>query len=204
MMIRATALAVGMAALATSVVAETAFEMTFRPGTLNSFEIGDGLLYDSVVTETGEDATTTIEVQLTEDGLAALEQQGAEGQERTLGRFDASVGNPVAMYFLERTIRTVAEATGGSDFYLRNRIKDALREPEEVRTIEIDWQGEPVEATEIILTPFEKDPNRPRLGPYGDLRIRLVMGEGVPGWYHTLRANAGDYRSELSLADVQE
>jgi hypothetical protein len=123
-----------------------------------------------------------------------------------LGRFDAGVGNPLVMYFLERTIRSVSAGTGGSEFYIRNRIKDSLRAPEQVQDIDVDWGDGTVSATEIMLAPFAGDPNLAGLGPFGDLTIRLVVGEGVPGWYHTLSAEAGGgaFESVLSLTEVVE
>ncbi len=204
-MIRATAaLIVSLVLGSAAAMAETAFEMTFRSGTLDAFDAGDELRYQSIVSGTrgDEEVRAMVAVRLSEDGVAALEQSEAGDTERPLGRFDASVGNPVAMFFLERTIRTIAEATGGSGFYLRNRIKDALRAPEQVQTVEVDWNGERIEATEVVLAPFDLDPNRARLGRFGDLRIRLVMGEDVPGWYYALRADAEGFGSTLSLAEV--
>lgn len=186
---------------------ETAYDLTFRVGTLNGFEAGDRLEYESVVVlpEGGESDGSVVSVAVEGDSVAALEehQDGADSLRR-LAEFDADVGNPLAMFFLERTIRSVAEQTGGSEFYLRNRIKDALREPEGVRDVEVEWRGQSIAGTEIVLAPFVGDPNLQQLGPFGDLRIRLVVGEDVPGWYHTLSADAGEgaFESVLSLAEV--
>lgn len=202
----AAALAAALVSIALPASAESAFEMAFRNGTLDAFHAGDRLDYASTVSTPADGAgegTSTIIVGLGDDGSATLEQL-RDGTSRPLGRFDADVGNPLAMYFLERTIRSVSDGTGGSDFYLRNRIKDSLRAPEEVRQVEVDWQGERIDATEIVLAPFEGDPNVDRLGPYADLEIRLVVGEGIPGWYHTLRAEAGEgaFASALTLSQV--
>lgn len=202
-------LAAALVALSGAASAETAFDLAFRTGTLDGFEVGDRLDYASVVTlpavEAAGDSTVSVEVE--DGGMAALEEL-PEGDEtaRRLGQFDAGVGNPLGMYFLERTIRSVAEQTGGSNFYLRNRIKDALREPAEMRPVAVDWQGQSVAATEIVLAPFDDDPNLAQLGAFGDLRIRIVVGEDVPGWYLTLRAEAGggSFASALSLTEVGE
>ena len=186
--------------------AETAFELAFRDGTLDAFEDGDRLDYASAVAlPSGDEDGSTVSVALDGNGTAALELH-RDGASRLLGRFDADVGNPLAMYFLERTIRSVSDATGGSDFYLRNRVKDALRAPESVREVQVDWNGRPVGATEIVLAPFVGDPNLGKLGAYGDLRIRLTVGEDVPGWYHSLRAEAGEgaFASTLLLTEVEE
>lgn len=205
----AAALAAASLALATGAFADTAFELAFREGSLDQFETGDRLDYASAETlpAGGEIDGSTVSVELQAGDVAALDERPDGGDAaRRLGKFDASVGNPLGMYFLERTVRSLSEQTGGSDFYLRNRIKDALREPEEMRAVEVDWHGQPVEATEIVLAPFDGDPNLARLGALGDLRIRLVVGEDIPGWYHTLRAEAGNgaFALALTLAEVEE
>lgn len=204
----AAAMTAALIVFATCASAESAFEMAFRKGTLDRFQAGDRLDYSSAVSGSGKDAAidaATVSVALHDDGSAALELR-RDGGSQVLGLFDADVGNPLAMYFLERTIRSVSEATGGSDFYLRNRIKDALRAPQDVREVQVDWQGQTVGATEIVLSPFVGDPNLDKLSLYGDLEIRLIVAEGVPGWYHTLQAEAGDgaYASTLTLAEVVE
>ena len=204
----AVALAAALTVSAACASAETAFEMAFRKGTLDSFEAGDRLEYASTVVTPAEGEAaeaSTVSVEVGDDGSAALELH-RDGALQVLGSFDAGVGNPLAMYFLERTIRSLSEGTGGSGFYLRNRIKDALRAPEDVRKVRVDWQGRTLSATEIVLAPFTGDPNLDRMGPYGDLEIRLVVGEGVPGWYHSLRADAGEgaFASSLTLSEVEE
>lgn len=194
-------------AFATAASAETAFELAFRNGTLDAFEAGDRLDYESVVTMPagGEADDKTVSVALEDGGVATLQERTEEAA-RALGQFNAGVGNPLCMYFLERTIRSVAEETGGSPFYLRNRIKDALHDPLEVREVEVDWLGRTVAGTEIVLAPFANDPNVDRLGDFADLRISLVVGEDIPGWYRHLSAEAGEgaYASVLSLAEVVE
>jgi hypothetical protein len=205
----AAALAAASLSLVTAVSAETAFDLAFRTGTLAGFDAGDRLDYRSDVTlpEGGGAGSSTVSVELEEGGVAAMGEVPQDGDvARHLGQFDAGVGNPLGMFFLERTIRNVSEQTGGSPFYLRNRIKDALRAPEEMREVVVDWRGQQVDATEIVLAPFDGDPNRDALGAFGDLRIRMVVGEEVPGWYHTLRAEAGGgaFNLVLSLAEVVE
>lgn len=205
---RAAALAVVLLALAGGALAEGAFELAFRNGTLDGLSAGTRLAYDSsVITpeDGGEGGDVSVSVDLGTDGSAAIRMHDGDAS-RVLGRFDADVGNPLAMYFLERTIRSVASATGGSDFYLRNRIKDALRAPERVNDVQVDWQGTSIDAMEIVLAPFSADPNARRLGRYADLELRLVVGEDVPGWYHSLHAESGEgaFVSHLELTEVTQ
>jgi hypothetical protein len=94
-----------------------------------------------------------------------LDLQREEGGETLLvSQFAGSGPNPVLIYFLESTARAMAEATGGSPFYIRNRIRSAMAEAS------LGSQATPELAT---LHPFVQDPNRGRMGAFGDLAIAL-------------------------------
>ncbi len=114
----------------------------------------------------------------------------------------------MAMFFLERTSRQIGAATGGSTFYIRNRIKDALVGTGEVAPVTVAWDGREVPATEVTLTPFQDDPHRSQLGPFADMEIRVTVSEAVPGWYHSLVAEtppdgaAAPFRAEVDLSGV--
>jgi hypothetical protein len=114
------------------------------------------------------------------------------------------------MVFLERTVRTISEATGGSPFYIRNRIRDSLAGRGEVASLTVDWNGEAVPATQVALAPFVNDAHRADLGAYADLKIRIVMSDAVPGWYHSIRTEApaagaeAFHASSLALSGVEE
>ena len=49
-----------------------------------------------------------------------------DGQQRGLAAFPAGAGHPLLLVFLETTARNVAALTGGSPFYIRNRMREAL------------------------------------------------------------------------------
>ena len=63
-----------------------------------------------------------------DDGEPALRLvRESDGKPHPVGTFPAGVANPLLLYFLETTVRATAEATGGSPYYIRNRIREALR-----------------------------------------------------------------------------
>ncbi|MBE3636985.1 hypothetical protein [Mangrovicoccus algicola] len=103
---------------------------------------------------------------------------------RVLGAFPAATGNPMAMVHLETLVRDMARLTGGSQFYIRNRLKEALLRP----VAAAGTQG----GTEIVLHPFAGDANAARMGGFAGLEIRAVAGPSVPGWYRSLEAIAPD------------
>ncbi|WP_323716199.1 hypothetical protein [Paracoccus aminovorans] len=88
---------------------------------------------------------------------------------RKLGPFPVSGGDPVLTFFLESTARDMAALTGGSPFYIRNRIKEALFQGGEVR-----HEGG---ATVAIFTPFKGDQNRDRMFGFDTLELRFTLDD---------------------------
>lgn len=89
-------------------------------------------------------------------------------------------GNPIIIQFLERDIRDMSEATGGSIEYFRNRIRKSFTDPQ-VRTIRISLDGKDMDAVEVMVTPFVKDPNIAKFQRYAQKRYEFVFAVGVPG-----------------------
>lgn len=117
----------------------------------------------------------------TEDGRITLSQdidpsdqqpilelnQKAGAIDRTIGPFPISSGDPVLTFFLEQTTRDMAALTGGSPFYIRNRMKEAL------------FQGGEVTKTDDGITasfqPFAQDANAARMNGFQTLTLTFVM-----------------------------
>ncbi len=117
----------------------------------------------------------------TEDGRITLSQdidpsdqqpilelnQKAGAIDRTIGPFPISSGDPVLTFFLEQTTRDMAALTGGSPFYIRNRMKEAL------------FQGGEVTKTDDGITasfqPFAQDANAARMNGFQSLTLTFVM-----------------------------
>ena len=200
------ALAAATAAPAATLDGQKSYDLLFRQGTLDGIDRGGTLNYDREVTNAlnpqaaGRDSGR-IELGFQDEGadLARLTLYQDE-KHRGLGVFPASVGNPMIMFFYETVIRDMAEATGGSPYYVRNRIKDALIQPSQMETGEAQFDGRTVPTTTITLRPFVEDPNRERMQGFGDLELTVTMSEDVPGWYLSLMAEAaGPGGARLSL-----
>jgi len=200
------------AASAEPITGEETYDLLFRNGTLNEIDRDNALIYrrdvfnrlqpESAERDTGEIALSFD----TGDGQEAPELARLafhqDERHRGLGQFPASVGNPMIMFFYETVVRDMAESAGGSPFYIRNRVKEALIEPGEVEYGETEMDGRSVETRTIHLRPFEDDPNRDRMQGFGDLTLSVTMTEAVPGWYLSFVAEAGQgtdtvYRSAL-------
>ena len=104
------------------------------------------------------------------DGQPLLEMRQTAGDgTRVVGRFPVSAGDPVVVVFLENTARDMAMLTGGSPFYIRNRIKDALANA-----------APPVSGASgftVELQPFADDPNRDRMKGFETLWLRFRFAE---------------------------
>ncbi|MFA3916362.1 hypothetical protein [Ruegeria hyattellae] len=197
-------------AFSASMDGEETYDLLFRDGTLDSVDRDSALIYLRTVSnqlkpEAAERDTGQIALTF---GDAASEMAHLEFRQdqkhRSMGMFPASVGNPMIMVFYESAVRDMAESAGGSPFYIRNRVKDALIQPAEVETGEAIIDGEAVTTQTVRLRPFEGDPNRDRMRGFGDLVLSVTVSEGVPGWYLKLVAEAqpksgGEavYRSEM-------
>ncbi|QDC09868.1 hypothetical protein FHY55_11690 [Oceanicola sp. D3] len=197
-------MALGSAAQAADPVDTAAYDLLFKQGTLDGFEKGDVLDYRREVSNTlvpAAAARDTGEIELTLEGgtppVARLEFRQDE-KHRSLGNFPASVGNPVIMYFVETVVRDMAESAGGSPFYIRNRVKEALVRPADITEAE---DG----TVTVVMHPFEDDPNVARMQGFGDLALTVEMSTEVPGWYSSLSAEAGEvYRSTVVFEGVAE
>lgn len=102
------------------------------------------------------------------DGQPVLElTRKTDSRSRQIGPFPASGGDPVLIFFLEQTARDMAQLTGGSPFYIRNRIKDAVFRGGEIRR-----EGNHATA---VFRPFADDPNAARMQGFETLELRFVM-----------------------------
>ena len=198
-------------AVAAPLEGQETYDLLFRNGTLDDVSRDEALVYerdvqnvlkpDAAERDTGQVA---LSIGPGDSALAQLEFR-QDSKTRKLGQFPASVGNPMIMYFYETVVRDMAETAGGSSFYIRNRVKEALVEPSEVEIGETQLNGETLSTQIVRLKPFEGDPNSERMQGFGDLVLTIVMSEDVPGWYVSLLAEAPGqdgnaiYRSELTF-----
>ena len=118
----------------------------------------------------GQGTITLSQVTDPADGKAALPLAEATPRiTRKIGPFPISGGDPSLTFFLESVARDMAALTGGSPFYIRNRLKDALFRGGEVGT----ENGRKV----AIFRPFADDPNRDRMFGFDSLTLRFVLDE---------------------------
>lgn len=95
--------------------------------------------------------------------------QKTDTRTREIGPFPVSGGDPVLVFFLEQTARDMARLTGGSPFYIRNRIKEAI-----FGGGRIERDGDRSVAS---FQPFAGDPNADRMGGFQTLTLTFVLGD---------------------------
>ncbi|NRP75435.1 hypothetical protein ILFOPFJJ_06358 [Ensifer psoraleae] len=201
--------------------AET-YELLFRSTALKGLEAVPGgseggqrtLVYDRVISGVGEGPAAgsfSIGLKIKPDDKVALTlHQGTRS--RGLGNYPASVGNPVIMYFLESVLADIAAQSGGSPFYMRNRIKEALLRDAQIVPKSLHFQSREIAAREVTIRPFVNDKARERMGRFSELALAVTVSEDMPGWYYSLVATvpapaggtAAGYSNAITLKASEE
>lgn len=198
-------------------------DLVMRPGLFAKAQLGEGLRYRltrHLPRGAEQKAPAISEAGRSRDGGAGTIPEGSDlllvaaeaagrkrlllsydkdGAQKFVAEFPAEGANPVLLYFLETLIRDVAAETGGSPFYLKNRVIEALGEAglepaaESLPPGQAGDAGRPAEgpadALTIELLPFAKDPNRARLGALADLRLRFRFDPEEPSRLLSLMAD---------------
>lgn len=107
-------------------------------------------------------------VAATDNGQPAVElHEKAAPIDRKIGPFPVDGNDPALIFFLETTSREMAKLTGGSPFYIQNRMKDAL------------FRGGEVQKTEkgqvAIFRPFVDDPNKDKMSGFETLEMTFTI-----------------------------
>lgn len=190
-----------------------AHELIFKPGTIDRIGPEAELIYDretrnARLPDAADRDTGRVVLSFDppgQDGIVSANLDfRKEDADRSLGSFPASIGNPIIMYFYEVTARDMSETAGGSPFYIRNRMKEALLDEVEIVRDTIRRDGREIDVQRVTLRPFADDPNRDRMQGFGALEMTVTMSDDIPGWYLSMVSEAvpesgGDpvYRSAL-------
>lgn len=104
-----------------------------------------------------------------------------DGKAMPTAEFSADGPNPLLLMFLENIVRNIATETGGSPYYIRNRIREALA------AAPLTADGPQT----LVLHPFSDDPNLSRLGDFATLAIAIGVDPARPGRLVELKADTG-------------
>ncbi|MDO9711434.1 hypothetical protein [Paracraurococcus lichenis] len=93
-------------------------------------------------------------------------------------------GNPLLLFALDRDVRELSAATGGSTEWFRNHIRRALLDHAALSDTVVELAGRQVAAREVSLQPFGGEP---RAGRFQAKRYQFVLSPEVPGWIDRIR-----------------
>ena len=116
---------------------------------------------------------------------------------------EGATGNPVLMYFLERDIREMQRLTGGNWRYFQKRIRLALADKAQIKSVDFLHEGKQVTGQEVRIVPYADDPLRKRYDKYAEKYYLFVLSEAVPGGVYQISAVIPDPKS-TSAPDLME
>ena len=105
---------------------------------------------------------------------------------------EGATGNPVTLFFLERDVREMQRLTTGKSPYFRKRIRMAIYQGAQQRTVTLRYRGKAVAGQEFAITPYVDDPNRPRFEQFANKRYVFTLSDAVPGGVYGIRAMVTD------------
>ncbi|MEM1383490.1 MAG: hypothetical protein AAGG06_07570 [Pseudomonadota bacterium] len=188
----------------------TALDLLFSTPHLAALEEGAELRYrhqrrSSIAGAIGQDHDRLITLakgdpRAREEGAVTVTMD-ADGAPRILDPFRGVTGNPILLVFLESSVSAISRATGGSPFYLRNRVRERLR-----TGLSETGQAGSDGGRVLSMRPFAGDRNAGRLGDFVDLEYRFTLSENAPGMFLSLSALMPEgtepaYFEEITLED---
>lgn len=108
-------------------------------------------------------------------------------------------GNPVILYFLEHDVREMQRLTKGSQYHFRKRIRMAVYQGAKVRDVSLNYRGKAVAGTEVEISPYLDDPNRPRYEKLALKQYVFMLSDAVPGGVYGIRSSVSDPAKPVPL-----
>jgi len=109
-----------------------------------------------------------------------------------LPEIPAAEGNPVILYFLEHDVREMQRLTKGSQYHFRKRIRMAVYQGAKVRDVSVSFRGQSVKGTEVEISPYLDDPNRPRFEKLARKHYLFTLSDAVPGGVYGIRTQISE------------
>jgi hypothetical protein len=197
---------------AQAALAGEAQDRLFALGALKGVETGETLVYDYAregsfsadnlpKVDHGQARLTLKDENGTRTAVAVLRDDTK--QVANFDPFPGDAGNPVFLIFMEEAVTTMSKLTGGSVFYIRNRMREALGAQDAVAQSRASYQGRDVPARVLTFQPFLKDKNAAKMGaPFQALTITFVMSDEIPGGFAKMEAVAAAPEGSAPLLDL--
>jgi hypothetical protein len=115
---------------------------------------------------------------------------------------EGATGNPVTLYFLERDVREMERLTKGKSNYFRKRIRMAIYQGAEQRSVNFKYRGKAVSGQEFTISPYADDPNRARFEQLATKRYVFTLSDAVPGGVVAIRTRVADAGKDPGAAPL--
>lgn len=92
--------------------------------------------------------------------------------------------NSVLLIYLQGDVYEMTRLTERNpqlNVYFNKRIRWALADGYESEKVQVEFQGERVQATKYTITPYADDPNRADYDKFADKRYEFIISEAIPG-----------------------
>ncbi|WP_020178581.1 hypothetical protein [Methylopila sp. M107] len=97
-------------------------------------------------------------------------------------------GNPVIVALLEQDVKDMGKALGGSPFYFRNRLRQAISADTPAEPIQFQYGGKTVDGWKVSIKPFLDDgSNRGKLREFAERTYEFTFSDAVPGGLYALK-----------------
>ncbi|MBX9861754.1 MAG: hypothetical protein K2Y42_03285 [Hyphomicrobium sp.] len=96
--------------------------------------------------------------------------------------------NPLFIWYLDRAVGTFNSLAGGSQMYLKHKIREALGAAK-VEEIKVDYDGKQVDALKLHITPFAEDPSSQKMQGFHKSTFTIVVSNQVPGYFVDLKSD---------------
>ncbi len=98
-------------------------------------------------------------------------------------------GNPVLVFFLDRSVNNFSSLAGGNRNYLKGKFRDGLREKAKIEAAKITFNGKAVDGWRIKVSPYDNDPNALRMLGYEGAEFTFLVSDALPGYIAELVAH---------------
>lgn len=92
-------------------------------------------------------------------------------------------GNPVLVFFLDRSVFGYASVAGGKRAYLKNRFRIELRDTAKIKPAKVAYGGQTYDGYRVRVQPYAVDGNKNKMRGYADSIFELVLSEKIPGHF---------------------
>lgn len=96
--------------------------------------------------------------------------------------------NPLFIWYLDRAVSTFNSLAGGSQMYLKHKIREALGKAT-AEEVKVDYNGKSVDAFKVAIAPFADDKSAGKMQGFHNASFTIVVSNQVPGYFVDLQSS---------------